>query len=133
VRDAEKRAKDHYQKNAFCLRFLRHSGEARECGGSWELIDFINELIHKFRTEEISSNFPGKYLEIVESLYGKDSEDLRKILKSELKRVFFRKVKSEEKVKKFFGEMLYWFDKLDPLNFANLLIISNALAKEVRI
>ncbi|MEO0188612.1 MAG: type III-B CRISPR-associated protein Cas10/Cmr2 [candidate division WOR-3 bacterium] len=133
VRYAEKRAKDHYQKNAFCLRFLRHSGEARECGGNWELIDFINELICKFRTEEISSNFPGKYLEIVESLYGKDSEDLRKILKSELKRVFFRKVKSEEKVKKFFGEMLYWFDKLDPLNFANLLIISNALAKEVRI
>ncbi|MEO0176078.1 MAG: type III-B CRISPR-associated protein Cas10/Cmr2 [candidate division WOR-3 bacterium] len=133
VRDAEKRAKNHYGKNAFCLRFLRHSGEPRECGGSWELIDFINELICKFRTEEISSNFPGKYLEIVESLYGKDSEDLRKILKSELKRVFFRKVKSEEKVKKFFGEMLYWFDKLDPLNFANLLIISNALAKEVRI
>ncbi|MEO0208234.1 MAG: type III-B CRISPR-associated protein Cas10/Cmr2 [candidate division WOR-3 bacterium] len=133
VRDAEKRAKNHYGKNAFCLRFLRHSGEARECGGNWELIGFINELIHKFRAEEISSNFPGKYLEIVESLYGKDSEDLRKILKSELKRVFFRKVKSEEKVKKFFGEMLYWFDKLDPLNFANLLIISNALAKEVRI
>ena len=134
VRNAEKRAKNHYGKNAFCLRFLRHSGEPRECGGNWELIDFINELICKFRAEKISSNFPGEYLEIVESLCDEDNGRSREILKSELKRVFFRKVKSEEEIKKFFEEkVLYWFDKLDPLNFANLLVISRALAKERRI
>ncbi|MFZ8847307.1 MAG: type III-B CRISPR-associated protein Cas10/Cmr2, partial [Candidatus Hydrothermia bacterium] len=35
VNNAEKKAKKHYGKNAFCLRFLSHGGEPRECGGNW--------------------------------------------------------------------------------------------------
>jgi CRISPR-associated protein Cmr2 len=135
VNNAEKKAKKHYGKNAFCLRFLSHGGEPRECGGNWELVEFIDELICKFKNEEISSNFAYEYLEIVEELYDKnDKSKIREILKSELERVFFRKVGDKDIIKKFFQEqVLKWFNELDIYNFANLLLICRKIAGEVRV
>lgn len=137
VNNAEKRTKKHYGKNGFCLRFLSRSGEQRECGGNWKLVGFINELICKFKNEEISSRFPYDYFEIVEKLYDEnekgDKGKVKEILRSELKRVFFRKVKDKEKVKEFFEEVLKWFDELETYNFANLIIISRNIAGEVKV
>jgi len=135
VNNAEKKAKKHYGKNAFCLRFLSHGGEPRECGGNWEFFGFIDELICKFKNEEISSRFPYDYFEIVEELYDKNNNSkIREILKSELERVFFRKVGDKNVIKKFFEEeILKWFNELDIYNFANLLLICRKIAGEVRV
>ncbi|HEM55789.1 MAG TPA: type III-B CRISPR-associated protein Cas10/Cmr2, partial [Thermodesulfobium narugense] len=138
VNSAEKRAKKHYGKNAFCLRFFSRSGEQRECGGNWELVEFMNELIYKLKIEEISSSFPYDYLKVVEGLYDENEKDdkgkVREILKSELKRVFFRKVEDKEKIRKFFEEkILKWFEKLDVLTFANVFIIARVMEREIRV
>jgi len=138
VNEAEKRAKIVYGKNGFCLVFLAHSGEERECGGAWKLIHFINDLICKFKKDEIPDVFPYQYLEVVEKLYEKEKSknlpNIKEILKNELERIFMRKEGDKEKLKDYFKEkILPCFDKIDVENFANLLVIANKISKEVRI
>jgi len=139
VNEALKKAKEVYGKNSFCLTFIAHSGEERECGGNWELIDFINDLICKFKTDEISGVFPYQYLEVVEKLYDEDKNknisNVREILKNELKRIFMRKEGVDKgKLKKYFEEkILSNFEKLEIKNFANMLVIARKISAEVKI
>jgi len=138
VQDAEKRAKNVYGKNGFCLIFLTHSGEERECGGNWELVSFLDDLICKFKTDEISGVFPYQYLEVVEKLYERDPNknigNIKEILKSELKRIFMRKEGDKEKLKDYFKEKISpRFESLDIYNFANMLAIARKISSEVRL
>lgn len=138
VREVEKRAKNHYGRNSFCLTFLTHSGEKRECGGNWELIGFIDDLICKFRSDEISSTFPYQYLEVVENLLNREQKDnisgVRDILRSELKRTFLRKECDKKFLNEYFEkEILPRFEELDIYNFANMLVISKVISEEYRI
>ncbi|GAB6078505.1 type III-B CRISPR-associated protein Cas10/Cmr2 [Hydrogenobaculum acidophilum] len=132
VNAAERRAKKHYGKNSFCLRFLSRSGEQRECGGTWDLVEFIDTLVCKLRSEQISSRFPYDYFMIVNELYdGQNNQKIKEVLKLELKRVFLRKIKDDGGIMRFFEEkMLNWFDKLDIYDFANLLLISEKISKK---
>jgi len=139
VNEAEKRAKNVYGKNGFCLVFLTHSGGERECGGKWDLIDFIEDLICKFKNNEISSRFPYQYLEVVEELYDKDKNqnlsNLKEILKNELKRIFMRKEGENQKLKDYFErEILPRFDQIEDFeNFANILVIANGISREIKV
>jgi len=139
VNEAEKRAKNVYGKNGFCLVFLTHSGGERECGGKWDLIGFIEDLICKFKNNEISSRFPYQYLEVVEELYDKDKNqnlsNLKEILKNELKRIFMRKEGGNQRLKDYFErEILPRFEQIEDFeNFANILVIANMISKEIKV
>ncbi|MEO0263512.1 MAG: type III-B CRISPR-associated protein Cas10/Cmr2, partial [candidate division WOR-3 bacterium] len=127
VRDAEKMAKEKFGKNAFCIKLIKHSGEIRETGGKWDLIEFIEDLICKFRTEKIPSRFPYEFLEVVEKIEDKE------ILKAELKRIYYRKVK--EDMKNYLDEIIKSFDayNYDKIYFANMFLISKFLADERKV
>jgi CRISPR-associated protein Cmr2 len=139
VNNAEKRAKKHYGKNAFCLRFLSHGGEPRECGGNWELISFLEDLICKFKTDEISSVFPYQYLEVVEKLCERDKnkniQNIKEILEIELKRIFMKKEGDKERLEDYFEkEILSRFKKIEDFeDFANMLVIARKISGEVRV
>ncbi len=156
VNEAEKKAKSYYCRDAFCLTFMTHGGEERECGGKWDLVDFIDRLITSFHKDEISGVFPYQYLKVVEELYeykgkekqceeeqneGTESRDtqskdaeckIREILKSELIRIFMRK---EGKVDEEFLEkvILPKFDEVDIKSFANMLVIARRISTEIRV
>ncbi len=138
VQEAEKKAKNKYGRNGFCFIFMPHSGEERECGGNWELIEFIEDLICKFKNDEISGVFPYQYLEVVERLYDKERNknisSIKEILRSELKRIFMRKEGSKEGLEDYFeNKILPNFEKLDFENFANMLVIVRRISGEVRV
>jgi len=126
VRKAEKTAKDKFGKDAFCIKLIRHSGEVRETGGKWNLIEFIKDLICRFKNQEIPSRFPYELLEEIEKI--KDD----KILKTELKRIYLRKEKVNTK---YLNEILKQFEdyRYDKIYFANMFLISKFMASERRL
>jgi len=138
VNEAEKKAKEVYGKNSFCIVFMPHSGEERECGGNWELMDFMEDLICKFKTEEISGVFPYQYLDVVEKLYDEDKNknisNVKEILKNELKRIFMRKEGGDkEKLRKYLEEeILPRFENLEVKNFANILVVARKISGEIK-
>jgi CRISPR-associated protein Cmr2 len=139
VQEAEKKMKNIYNRNGFCLVFMSNSGEERECGGNWELVGFFEDLICYFKTDKISTTFPYQYLQVVESLYetekNKNLENIKEILEKELERIFLRKRGEKSELKEILEKsILPWFEKIeDVYNFANILIIAKKIADEVRI
>jgi CRISPR-associated protein Cmr2 len=137
VSEAEKKAKNFYGKNAFCVTFMTHGGEEREFGGNWELKEFVEDLIENFYEEKIPDTFPYQYLKVVEELYdGNLNDGIKEVLKSELKRIFMRKDKKVDKqfLNEYFEKKLsVWFEKMDIKNFANMLVVARKIAKEIRI
>lgn len=127
LRDAEKMAKEKFEKDAFCIKLIRHSGEIREAGGKWHLIEFMENLICKFKTKKLPSRFPYEFLEAVEKI--KDEE----ILKAELKRIYYRK--AEKEMKDYLDEIIEKFDgyKYDKIYFVNIFLISKFFADERRV
>ena len=130
----EKKAKNEFEKDAFCIEVITHSGEIRYSGGKWELVSLFKDLICKFKTEEISSTFPYQFLETVEKLMGKEdkridkTESVFEIIKGELKRIYERKVEDKEfleKLIKIYENYPFGYQK-----FANIFIIAKFLEKE---
>ena len=112
VNQVEKRAKNYFKKDAFCIRLLTRSGEARDTGGKWDLINFINELICKFRNNELSSRFPYEFLKVIEDILGYEKEKDRRIekndkvyevVKNELTRIYERKTEDKEFLGRIIG------------------------------
>ena len=141
VSEAEKKAKNFYGKNAFCVTFMTHGGEEREFGGNWELKEFVEDLIKNFykdkKEDKIPGTFPYQYLKVVEELYDGNSNDgIKEVLKSELKRIFMRKDKKMDKefLNEYFEEKLsVWFEKMDIKNFANMLVVARKISEEIKI
>jgi len=139
VQEAEQKMKNIYNRNGFCLVFMSNSGEERECGGNWELVGFIEDLICNFKTDKISTTFPYQFLQIVESLYEtenkKNLENIKEILRKELERIFLRKKGEKSELKEILEKsILPWFGKIeDVYNFAYILVIAKKIADEVRI
>jgi len=136
VDEEERRAKTYFKRNGFALKLLLHSGEFRESGGKWEIIDFLNELICKFKTDELSSRFPYQFLETIKRLLKKDkkiekNDNIYEIVKLELKRIYERKIED----KKFLEKIIDYYEKYNFSyeKFANIFIISRFLASELRI
>lgn len=139
VQEAGKKMKNIYNRNGFCLVYMSNSGEERECGGNWELVGFIEDLICNFKTDKISATFPYQFLQVVENLYetekNKNLENVKEILKKELERIFLRKKGEKSELKEILEKsILPWFEKIeDVYNFANILVIAKKIADEVRI
>jgi len=139
VQEAGKKMKNIYNRNGFCLVYMSNSGEERECGGNWDLVGFIEDLICYFKTDKISTTFPYQYLQVVESLYetekNKNLENIKEILRKELERIFLRKKGEKSELKEILERsILPWFEKIENVyNFANILIIAKKIAGEVRI
>jgi len=130
VNDAEKKAKNTTNKNAFCIKFLTHSGNLKETVGSWKIAPFITELIVKIKENQFPDRLPYEFAKVVEELG--NNQAIKEILKLELKRLYYRK---EEVDNEFFeNKVLKVFDEEDitPEDFANLLLIARAIAKESR-
>jgi len=134
VRNMEKKAKNEFEKNAFCIEVITHSGERRYTGGKWELVSLFKNLICKFRAEEISSTFPYQFLETVEKLVGKKDKKIDKtegifeVIKGELKRIYERKAEDKgflEKLIKIYENYPFGYQK-----FANIFVIARFLEKE---
>jgi CRISPR-associated protein Cmr2 len=134
ARDAEKIAKNKFNRNSFCVRFLSRSGGILETGGNWHLIDFIYDLICKFKNDEISTRFPYQFLQRVNQLSnGKFDERNFKILKGELKRIYERKeaeVEFLERLETEFGAYVKSIKEKPFENFANILLIAKFISSE---
>jgi CRISPR-associated protein Cmr2 len=139
VQEAGKKMKNVYNRNGFCLVYMSNSGEERECGGNWELVGFIEDLICNFKTDKISATFPYQFLQVVENLYEtekkKNLENVKEILRKELERIFLRKKGEKSELKEILEKsILPWFEKIeDVYNFANILVIAKKIADEVRV
>jgi CRISPR-associated protein Cmr2 len=136
VSEAEKKAKNFYGKNAFCVTFMTHGGEEREFGGNWELKEFVEDLIKNFYEDKIPDTFPYQYLKVVEELYDGNSNDgIKEVLKSELKRIFMRKDKKMDKkfLNEYFEKLSVWFEEMDIKNFANMLVVARKISEEIKI
>jgi len=136
VSEAEKKAKNFHGKSAFCVTFMTHGGEEREFVYNWELKEFVEDLIENFYEKKIPDTFPYQYLKVVEELYdGNSNDDIKEVLKSELKRIFMRKDKKMDKefLNKYFEKLSVWFEKMDIKNFANMLVVARRISEEVKI
>jgi len=92
VREAERKAKNDYGRNAFCMTFIKRSGEILTAGGKW---DFVNDLIDIAKAiidRKISHRFIYDFIDVSDVLKGD-------MLKAEVRRLLERrreKAKDEE-------------------------------------
>jgi len=133
VRAVEKNAKNKYGKNAFCVKLLKHSGEQREFGCKWSEIDFIKEIVCKFKMGKIPSRFAYDFADVVNEV----GESNREILNIELRRICLRKLKDNaiegefiEKIAEKFNDMVERYSIYD---FVNMFLISKFIADGSRI
>jgi CRISPR-associated protein Cmr2 len=67
---------------------------------------------------------------------GNSNDDIKEVLKSELKRIFMRKDKKigKELLNEYFEKKLsVWFEEMDIKNFANMLVVARKISEEIRI
>jgi len=88
VREAENNAKNKYGRNAFCMTFIKRSGELLLAGGKWDFIEDLLPIVEAILSEKISNRFIYDFLEATKFLDGE-------MLKAETKR-FLKRRKSEE-------------------------------------
>jgi len=148
VRDAEKKAKNLFGRNAFCIKILTHSGEWRFTGGKWNVMKDFEWLIEHFKEEKIPGTLPYQFAESVKTLTSERNEvgeeELKELLTCELKRIIKKKEKEEgilenisEIFERYYKQILEIRENLDDekkLNpfemFANLLIFSKFIASK---
>jgi len=131
VREAEKKAKYKYGRNAVCIKYIAGGGQARHFGMKWDYKTFFDYIISKYSKDELSTKFAYDFMDIVNSVgYTENgsNDNLKQILKNELLRIYRHK-KSKENDKKFEGNMLEQFDKMSPQDFANMFIIARFVAR----
>ncbi len=99
VREAEKKAKNEYERNAFCMTFIKRSGEILTAGGKWEFKEFFDQIIDALSPKEekkrkLSHRFIYDLIDIIERLKKNDDkweEPFISMLKAEIKRLLKRR------------------------------------------
>jgi CRISPR-associated protein Cmr2 len=155
VRDAERKAKKCYGREACCLKLIKNSGESRRVGIKWESegMKFFENLVSIYSNSENSNNkesqqLPSKFgydfMDIVRELVGEEetfskkqeskNDFLKKILLKELKRIYHQKfpkdkrdVNFENTMLSLFGNWQYGYDE-----FANMFIIARFIGRQGR-
>ncbi|MEO0151716.1 MAG: type III-B CRISPR-associated protein Cas10/Cmr2 [candidate division WOR-3 bacterium] len=128
LRDAEKKAKNIYNRNSFYITYISRSGEERSFGGNWKMKKFFGNLICLFRNEKISKGFGYEFLEVIEKL--NNLELIKLELKRILKRKFSKNISYEER-KRHEEEFLNTLEEYKEgklKDFANFIIISEKLS-----
>lgn len=99
--NAQKIAKDHYDRNALGVEFLRRSGEPRSMGHNWQAngnttFKYVSDLTHAFGGE-LSRNLPHDVAQIV---YSMGEHVPLGAVRLELERVIRRRLSIENKDKR---------------------------------
>lgn len=71
ARLAENRAKNHYGRNAVCIR--QNTGQIREAGANWEVADLITEVQVYFEEDQLSGKLGYDMLDVAHDLSGEKS------------------------------------------------------------
>lgn len=131
VDEAEKVAKNTYERDAYCIRLLTRSGEYRQTGGKWRYYLFLKEIIDSFYNENLPSNLPYQLFELIRKIFGNEDMIVNKnnrefsIIESEIKRICKRKKLEEKPILTLYESFEYsYFD------FANLLLIARFIAQQ---
>lgn len=134
ARLTEKLAKNEFNRNSFCIKVIKNSGEIRITGGKWRLIPRLLNIIKMFREEEVSSRFAYKILQLVEEQIECDTC----LFNIELKRIFYNSSKGDKSNFDYIKSTFDFFledikDKRKSMvYFANFLVIARFLASEIR-
>lgn len=109
VRAAEKSAKNEYGRNAFCMIFIKHSGEMLRAGGKWDCIDDLNSVAEAIINNKVSHRFIYDLMEAFRVLKGD-------MLKAEIKRLLKRRKTekaTDEEVKEICGKITCLISKYE--------------------
>ncbi len=144
VRSAEKEAKDIYDRDAFVIKILKHSGSITEYGSKWRYNDFrvienINFILKNVAKEEnkegLSMSFFQSIFDDLKKLSFEDISLIKSILRLKLKRhIHLRQSQNEtyeqlkerkkqlvEKIGTLFNSLITNSKKIDDFN--NLLLV----------
>ncbi|MCW7078437.1 MAG: type III-B CRISPR-associated protein Cas10/Cmr2 [Canidatus Methanoxibalbensis ujae] len=108
VREAERKAKEKYGRNAFCMTFIKRSGEILTAGGKW---DFVADLIYTAKaivSGKISHRFIYDFMDVSEILEGD-------MLGAEVRRLLKRRKEEagDEEIKEIQGKIMCLIEKYD--------------------
>ena len=115
VREAEKKAKNDYGRNAFCLIFIKSSGEILKAGGKWEFIKGFKPILDMLINKKVSHRFIYDFMQILKVLSGEP-------LKADIKRLLKRRKTdkaSDEEINKMYGNIIYLIDKYEIISQSN--------------
>lgn len=84
VREAEKKAKNEYGRNAFYMTFIKHSGESSSAGGKWGFLDDLLPIAEAILQGKVSHRFIYDFMKTIQILNGE-------LLKAEVKRLLKRR------------------------------------------
>ncbi|MDH7477713.1 MAG: type III-B CRISPR-associated protein Cas10/Cmr2 [Candidatus Bathyarchaeota archaeon] len=107
VREAEKSAKTNYGRNAFCMTFIKHSGEVLTTSGKWDVVDNLNSIANALVSEKVSHRFIYDLMDASRTLNGD-------MLKAEIKRLLKRRKTekaTDEEISGIYGEIACLIDK----------------------
>jgi CRISPR-associated protein Cmr2 len=134
AREAEEAAKERYGRNAVVILEAHGSGQTREAGGKWTIIDFIVQLQVLFEEGALSGKLGYDLLALDHDLYG---DHLKTARKSEVHRIAKRRtaegVSYEKKTEPLINNMINLVeeDKAVPTwsDMANWVILARFLAQ----
>jgi len=108
VREAEKKAKNKYGRNAFCITFIKRSGEILTAGGKWDFVTDLTYVAKAIVNRKISHRFIYDFMNVNEILDGD-------MLKAEIRRLLKRRKEeaSEEEIKEIQGKLSCLIEKYD--------------------
>jgi CRISPR-associated protein Cmr2 len=155
VRDAEKKAKNCYDREACCLKLIKNSGESRRVGIKWgsDGMKFFENLVSVYSklenskskdSQQLPSKFGYDFMDIVREIVGEETifskkqenkdELLKKILLKELKRIYRQKFQKDKRDVNFEKAMLSLFDgwQYGYDEFANMFIIARFIGRQGR-
>jgi len=108
VRKAEKDAKDKYGRNAFCMTFIKRSGEILTAGGKWDFVTDLTYVAKAIIGRKISHRFIHDFMEVSEILKGD-------MLGAEVRRLLKRRKEEaeDEEIKEIQGRLLCLIKKYE--------------------
>lgn len=109
VRQTVRSAKDGYGRCAFCMKFIKRSGETLTAGGKWNFVNDLNFIVEAIIQKKISHRFIYDLMEIFRILAGG-------MLKSEIKRVLSRRKTekaSDEEISEIYEKIVRLLDKYE--------------------
>jgi len=108
ARDAEKKAKSKYGRNALCLVLVKRSGEVVAAGIKWDFVHDLMNIVENILDGKISRKFIYDFMEVVELL-----ESNEEMLKAEVERLLRRRVENatKEEINAIEGKILCLIDK----------------------
>ncbi len=108
VREAERKAKEKYGRNAFCMTFIKRSGEILTAGGKWDFVADLTDTAKAIVSGKISHRFIYDFMDVSEILEGD-------MLGAEVRRLLKRRKEeaSDEEIKEIQGKIMCLIEKYD--------------------